>query len=106
MTYEDVRLPPEGIDIHEFAAVEIGQVLPIGRPGDSARRRTGQGAMAENSLYGKRLFCLLSWKRRRKQCHWRAGQCKATSEALQRESLRCAPSPGPFWADVPGIQCT
>jgi len=52
---EDVRLAGRGVEIDEFAAIEIGEMFPVGRPCEALWRLTGQRAVAKDSVHRKRL---------------------------------------------------
>ncbi len=49
-------LARRGIQIHQFAAIEIGQVLSVGRPGELVRRHADQRPVGKDRFDRERLF--------------------------------------------------
>src|SRR5580704_9467419 len=61
--YQDVRLTRTGIEVDQFAAVDIGYVLAVRGPGDAAGWASDQAAMPVDLLNGQRWRCLLGNQR-------------------------------------------
>ena len=54
--HQHVGLAGGGIHIHQFAAIEIRQMLSVGRPGELVGRLADQRSMRKDGLDGERLF--------------------------------------------------
>jgi hypothetical protein len=52
---EDMGFSGCGIKVNELAAIDIGEVLAVGRPGEALRRMADERAMGEEVFNGERL---------------------------------------------------
>jgi hypothetical protein len=54
--HQHMGLACGGIHVHQFAAIQIGQMLPIGRPCELVRRHADQRPMRKDRVDCKRLL--------------------------------------------------
>ena len=54
--HQHMGLARRGIHIHQFAAIEIRQMLSVGRPGELAGRLADQRPMGKDGIDSERLF--------------------------------------------------